>query len=105
VDSTLSREDLKDFVVNFISGNIDSIGVITSDGLEISVLDNNDFNRQKRQDKEIGFMYYRYLLELEPMQTVKRDSYINSISRLIKYLRTQHCKVAAACDFEDELVS
>ncbi|MDP4268456.1 MAG: 1,4-dihydroxy-6-naphthoate synthase [Bacteroidota bacterium] len=50
-----------------------------------------------------NFLYWKFFLDLEPIEGIARDEYVKGIIKLMHDLRNNGFQVIAACDFEDEL--
>ncbi|MNH38473.1 hypothetical protein D3C79_995090 [compost metagenome] len=67
------------------------------------MLRNDDFNDIRRKEILDGFLFSRYLVEMEPNENVDGEAYIAMISILLEGLWSAGYKAVAACDFEDRL--
>lgn len=69
----------------------------------IGIKKNDDFNESLRFEKQDGFLYSRYYIEIEPIGDIKQEQYILSVSMLLENLWALGYEAVAACDFENEL--
>ena len=102
VDSNMNEIDQIKMIASITAGEISKWTVVT-DGCEIDVIKNDDYNKLKSKDASDGFLYYRYYLDIEPFESVEKEKYIFEIGLLIQGLWNNKCKAVAACDFEDQL--
>jgi hypothetical protein len=70
---------------------------------EFSVLKNDEFDEQMRKDNEDGFLYYRYLIEVEPNKELGEENAVAFTAKLLEYLWSQGYPATAACGYEDAL--
>jgi len=103
IESPLTQKDLIHVISNIVNGTIELGHYITSDQMEIDVLENDEYDEVLLKDSNQGFLYYRYYLEIEPTNNVAEYNYIQNISNLLENLWNQGNKAVAACDFENEL--
>ncbi len=70
---------------------------------EFSVLKNDEFDEQMRKDDRDGFLYYRYLIEVEPNKELGEENAVAFVSKRLEYLWSQDYPATAACGYEDAL--
>ncbi|WP_106766530.1 1,4-dihydroxy-6-naphthoate synthase [Paenibacillus faecalis] len=102
VDSDVDKEMLLDTVSNIVTGTISGSSILTMQA-EIFIFNNGDFDEDKRNQGNDGFLYYKYYLEIEPTEDVDDRNYILEISNLLTKLWDADFKAIASCDFEDLL--
>jgi hypothetical protein len=102
IDTEIVKEELIELLHKRIRGEI-SKSNITSNSLDIHVSKNHDFDKIQKNDKLNGFLYSQYYLDIEPMNSIDQEIYINNIAELLNYLWKMNMKSVAACDFEEEL--
>ncbi|AFZ11620.1 hypothetical protein Cri9333_0687 [Crinalium epipsammum PCC 9333] len=102
VDCDVNRNELVGLIAKSTSGKIERGSVSTPKG-EIDVINNDDFDNNKRSKLPDGFLYYRFYLDIERTEGTERGLYIESISRLLEDFWLLSYKAVAACDFEEEL--
>lgn len=102
VDSDDDKEMLLDTVSNIVMGNISGSSILTEQA-EIFIFNNGDFDKDKRNQGNDGFLYYKYYLEIEPTEDVIDRNYVLEISNLLTRLWDADFKAIASCDFEDLL--
>ncbi|WP_019909796.1 hypothetical protein [Paenibacillus sp. HW567] len=76
---------------------------ITNDICNLDVLRNEDFHEQRRNELSDGFLFSRYLIEIEPNEDVGTETYITTVSLLLEGLWRVGYKAIASCDFEEML--
>lgn len=106
IDTDMEKSRMIDMVSNAVKGIVEyktSYILINTDNIEFEFVENEDFEDSMRSDKENGFLYSRYYLDIEPKKDIDPDAYISILSGLMITLRGLKCNVVAACDFEDLL--
>jgi hypothetical protein len=118
VDTEIEKPQLKEIIRNLMAGTyrfgtivsthceidvVCRLGTIVSTHCEIDVEENDDFDAQKRLDPNDGFLYYRYYLDIDPVEGADRQEYVTAVAQLLMRLWQLGFKAVAACDFEDEL--
>lgn len=105
INKDIQRFQLNRIINHIVSGRFD--GFDGFDGFNIDTwwgsiyLDDNDAAKPpwgKVNDED--FIYWRYFMDIEPSDEVKREDYIGSIAELMTELYNIGCQVIAACDFE-----
>jgi hypothetical protein len=76
---------------------------VRSDKLDISVDDNDVFNAEKARKGKDRWLYFRYTLEIDPIESVSASDYVAAIGILLKSLWSSRMDAVASCDFEDRL--
>jgi hypothetical protein len=102
VNTDMSKKMFLDFIAQTINGSIE-LRTVCGPFFEVDVVNNPDAEPLQASEQDDGFLYYPYYLDVEPLDNTKRESYIASISRLLRALWNIGAKAVAACDFEDEL--
>lgn len=102
VDSDVDKETLLDTVSNIVMGTISGSSTLTKQA-EIFIFNNGDFDEDKRNQGNDGFLYYKYYLEIEPTEDANDHNYVLEISNLLTKLWNADFKAIASCDFEDLL--
>jgi hypothetical protein len=102
VDSDVDKEMLLDTVSTIVMGTISGSSILTKQA-EIFIFNNGDFDKDKRNQGNDGFLYYKYYLEIEPTEDVIDRNYVVEISNLLTKLWDADFKAIASCDFEDLL--
>jgi hypothetical protein len=103
VDANLDVEDLAFKLSKIFVASADKLGNIKTDLGEISITKNDDYNDELKKDKEEGFLYYRFLLEVEPYVRLGEGNAIQFVSKILKYLWSEDYPATAACAYEDAL--
>ena len=57
---------------------------------------NEDFNEKRTKQDRDRFLFYRYYLEIEPIESVRRERYVESVGRLLERLWQSGGKAVAA---------
>ncbi|MDF2961946.1 MAG: 1,4-dihydroxy-6-naphthoate synthase [Paenibacillus sp.] len=96
IDTDESYEYMYKTIAEIVRGKIENRNTIRNEILDLSLLNNDDFEVTKRH----CFPDY---LEVEPCVISDPISYVTSISMLLELLWRDGFKVVAACDFEEQL--
>jgi hypothetical protein len=102
IDSDVSREDLTLNLAKFFGVSPDRHYLSNEKG-EVGVMKNKDYDSVLRKDGEDGFLYYRYLIEVEPNEELGEENAVAFVSKILEYLWSQGYPATAACDYEDSL--
>jgi hypothetical protein len=96
------EEDLLEFISVHTNGTVDWCSVESSNA-SYSVLKNDEHDRKLSQRKQDGFLYYPFFVEIEPVESTERKTYLDELIGLLQAFRDVNIAVVAACGFEDEL--
>ncbi|ABR35353.1 hypothetical protein [Clostridium beijerinckii] len=102
VDTNEERLSLLSSIKDIVLGTTER-WTIDSNSMELELRKNDDFNESLRFEKQDGFLYSRYYIEIEPIGDIKQEQYILSVSMLLENLWALGYEAVAACDFENEL--
>jgi len=102
LDTSLSKPALLALLATWTGGQV-QLRTISAPTCEIDVVANEDFDEDRRNRIEDGFLYYRFYLDIEPRPDVNEMDYIQAIQSLVLKARTGGIRAVAACDFEDQL--
>lgn len=102
IDTNEERISLLSCIKDIVLGTTER-WTIDSNSMELELRKNDDFNESLRFEKQDGFLYSRYYIEIEPIDHIKQEQYISSVSMLLENLWALGYKAVAACDFENEL--
>lgn len=102
IDSDKSVEELENIICLILGGKIHPIRTIEIKEAAFDLRINKEFDLKKGKNKDDGFLYWKYFLDIEPIKTSKID-YINIVRDLMNQLKKQSIDSIAACDFEDRL--
>jgi hypothetical protein len=95
----------QDFValISRCVGGSSHMNAVRSQILEISVFENDDYDTEMAHTGKDRWLYFRYTLEIDPIQGFSPKDYIAAIGGLLKSLWSSHMDAVASCDFEEEL--
>ena len=79
-----------------------SLRSIESKTMEIDVMENDEYDKNKASQED-GFVYYPYYLEIDAVGGINSSTYIETISSMLEELRNSCANAIASCDFEDRL--
>jgi hypothetical protein len=103
LDSDYNRDEILMDIKEIIGGEIGRFSSLANDNCNLDVLRNDDFQENRRNEHPDGFLFSRYLIELEPNENVSAETYITTVSRLLEGLWNRGYKAVASCDFEELL--
>lgn len=104
LDTNLSRSDVVGLIRSILEGEFENRATIRTSSCVIDVEENDQFDNVMRTGAADGFLYYRYFLDVEPVESAGRERYVQVVSDLLRGLRDNGCKAVPACDFEEELL-
>lgn len=99
IDSDISLEIITRKVMAFLGGKYENFTII-SPTLDLNIEENNSFDQLKRFS---SFIYFKYIIEIEPAGFLSPEDYIESVSNLLEWLWQMKIPAVAACDFEEKL--
>lgn len=91
------------FFIACIVGGVSRRNSVTSDKLDISVDDNDVFDADKARRGKDRWLYFRYTLEIDPIEGVSPGDYVAAIGTLLESLWSSRMDAVASCDFEARL--
>ena len=101
VDTRLSPDELTEFIRKETGGTIDHDYVDCDWGS--FYVSTNDEHSIWKTNNENGFIYYKYIVEVNPWENKDFSDYVDGLRKLIQRLRMLPARTVAACDFEEEL--
>lgn len=102
VDANIEQENFTFKLANFLTASINGLYIENADGY-VCVDKNDEFNLELRMDEDDGFLYYHYLLEVEPSPKVDEQRQIGFVSKILEYCWSNGYPAVASCDYEDKL--
>lgn len=102
VDTNVARSQLSEFIAGQVRGSAQG-EYVHAESLEVEIRENEDFNPDRLDDPENGFLFYPVYLEITPTANVSRAAYISDVAAIMSALRGARWRAVASCDFEDEL--
>jgi hypothetical protein len=102
IDTDQSRDAILHSLAEWSGGDV-RFRTVIADLFEADVSKNKEFDEYRRHDKDDGFLFYPYYLDVEPKPNVAVAVYVDVIRRLVAFLKGRGMRVVAACDFEDLL--
>lgn len=70
---------------------------------EIYISDNDVFDRRSLNDRDDGFLFTKFYLDVTKNETISDVEYIKNISELLERFWNKGLRAVCACDFEDKL--
>ena len=101
VDWCYGRDELFEIVVDFLQAQKKTFYSLYNEHLFIFIEKNSEYDEQLKNDREDGFLYYRYIFEIYSQSGIDFKNYIKALKNLIDFLRKMGCKVIPACNFEE----
>lgn len=98
LDNNLKKKELLTFLADILHGSVELNTIIVSWGY-IYVEENDDFDLKKMNVAENGFVYYPFMLEIEPKEDTEEELYINNVYKLLDKLRELNMKSVLSSDF------
>lgn len=95
-------ENIFEVICLILKGEVQPIRTIKTKEAEFDLRINKEFDLGKGKNKNDGFLYWMYFLDIEPTG-YDECGYIKVIYKLVNELRKQGIETVAACDFEKEL--
>lgn len=102
LDTDIERTDILASIKENIGGKLENSSII-NDVCNLDLIRNDDFHELRRNELPDGFLYSRYLIEIEPNEDVGTETYVTTVSRLLEGLWSIGYKAIASCDFEELL--
>ena len=99
VNKDIERKNLEILINKLISKGNEKYSKIAPWG-KVEVNTNKD---ARGNVDDNNFLYWKFFLDIAPIENIHTDEYINGIKKLMHDLRINGFQVIAACDFEDEL--
>lgn len=103
LDTDFDRALILPNIREVIGGELEQYSSLANENCNLYVLRNDDFHEHRRNELPDGFLFSRYLIELEPNEDVGAETYITTISRLLEGLWSRGYNAVASCDFEELL--
>ena len=102
IQSDLPHKEFVSLIARSVGGT-SRMYTVKSDKLDISVDDNDMFDAEKARVGKNRWLYFRYTLEIDPIEGTSPSDYIDAIGGLLKSLWSSGLDAVAGCEFEDSL--
>lgn len=102
VQSDMPHSEFVSFIARSVGG-VSRMNSIKSGKLDISVDDNDVFDAEKSCTGKDRWLYFRYTLEIDPIEGVSSRDYVAAIGAMLKSLWSSGMDAVASCDFEEKL--
>lgn len=102
VDTNIGRSQLVEKVAQLLEGSVEK-NTVRSLGVEIDVLENEEFDESRRTEFPDGFLRFRYSLEFYFNPSQKPHDRVTTAARILELLWSDGFPAVAACDYEAEL--
>jgi hypothetical protein len=102
VQAEMAFQEFVTFIAHCAGGQ-SRMNAITSQAHDISIFENDDFDTEKSHLGDDRWLYFRYTLEIDPIEGISPGDYVAAIGALLKSLWSSGVDAVAACDFEEQL--
>ena len=102
VQSEMPHHELVSLIAHSV-GRAIRMNSVKSDKVDISVDDNDVFDPEKSQLGKDRWLYFRYTLEIDPIEGVSPRDTLLSLARCFDRLWSSRLDAVASCDFEGQL--
>lgn len=102
INTAKTVEDLRDGLEDFFGIIPDRFFSFESDYFFLDIRENKESDKEKANN-ENDFLLFSFFLDVDILDTGKREKYIHMISNLLEMLWENKYQAIAACDFESEL--
>ena len=103
INTNLDKNWLFGRICTYLGGIRSGINDAETSWCSLSVINNGYHDAEKYSRNRTDFIYWKYCAELEIINNVSADRYINNINKLIEYLKSFCDGVVPSCDFEEQL--
>lgn len=101
VDSECRRDDLNKLLSQIPGARLDN-GDVACGAVVLTVLDNDDY-RPADKRREAAFLFYRYRVEVDPLEDASRQAVTEIVSCVLETLWHSGAAAVASCEYEDAL--
>lgn len=102
-NTQLSIDDLSLTLAKYLGTTVQPSHCIDGKILDLDVSVNKEHDNNQLTDKRDGFLYYKFFVEIEPINGIKEEEYINAVGELLNFLWSNDIKAVASCQFESDL--
>jgi hypothetical protein len=102
VQSRLGKSELLGLISEKLGGQID-FDSMTTFQMDIYLDENEQYDQEKIKRFPDGFLYFRYLLDVDQSDVGEDRIYMEQLSQLLEFLWSIDTPAVAACDFEQQL--
>ena len=102
LDTRLEIEELYLLINELLAGELEPIRTIKTAWCEMDLRRNSEFDLKRLEKNSEDFIFWKYYLDVEPMDTDEKE-YIKGISDLIIKLKGKEVKAVPSCGFEEAL--
>ncbi|MBB5038181.1 1,4-dihydroxy-6-naphthoate synthase [Prosthecobacter dejongeii] len=102
IEFNRQKSELGETIARLVKGRLEILCDIQCPWAEIYFGKNIDSGLGEAGEEDL-FLYYRYKLEIEPVASTDKATYVEGISQLLTGLWEQKIPAVAACHFEDDL--
>lgn len=111
IDGDFDKDSLATEIASLIGGEI-SISSVRDEFIHFHFARNDIFDKQKSLTREDGFLFSRYVADINPLhevvdniEPVDCEIYLDLLIHIIKNLRDKGYRVVAACEYEELIES
>ncbi|HEX6420544.1 MAG TPA: hypothetical protein VFZ77_18735 [Acidimicrobiales bacterium] len=95
-------DELRDRVAAAVGGEV-TIRTVEGDELLVDVLRNDEYDEARAAGGEGDFLYFPFLLEVEPSDDADLDGFVRAVASLLDTLRATGYDFVTSADFEEML--
>lgn len=74
-----------------------------SENLKIYIIKNHDYYLKDKKGDD--FLFYKYIFEIEPLNNIKQNKYIDDLIKILNELKDNNVNFVPSCDYEELLFS
>ena len=100
VDTDESINVFSEQIGVIISGKEDKFHSFEGEFYTLDIHTNKEYNKEKSDEFPDGFLYFKYNIEIDCLDTNKIETYIGFVSMILKSIWELGMKAVASCDFE-----
>jgi len=102
IQSAIPHNEFVGFIADCVAGQ-SRWNSVTNETLDIPVDTNDSYDFEKSRTGKDRWLYFKYTLEIDPIEGVLRQHYIDSIAAFLESLWAKRVEAVASCDFEELL--
>lgn len=95
VDTVSEYDDFFESIRIFVKGQKEALSGIVSEWCDMDIRKNKEYIPESSD-----FLYWKFIINIDPTENISENIYINNIIKLIYFLKQEN-QVICACDFED----
>ncbi len=105
VDADISAEEFAFLLGSVFNTKPDKWNNLRLPEGELSVTENDEYNENEKYNTKRGFLFFRYLLEVEPNPILNEGNAVCLVAKILEFLWSKGYAAVATCDYENKLPS